>query len=125
MTRYDDIKNESHLSKLTPASEETVAEIKARCPGIPQDYLDFLREVGSGEVGESDFMIYEGPVAPEDVFGRDDGLSHLLLLGDDFQGYCVAFDPTREWVVVEIDPTNRSVEVTASSFSSYVRNDIL
>ncbi len=125
MATYDDIKNESYLSKLSPATPETIAQLEAKYPGIPQDYLDFLRQVGSGEIGDSDFMIYGGPVAPEDVFGPDERLSHLLLLGDDLQGYCVAFDPTHNWAVVEIDPTNRSVDVTASSFASYVRNDIL
>lgn len=45
----------------------------------------------------------------------------LLLFGDDLSGNNVAFDPTRDWRVVVIDPIAKKASVKARTFSSFVR----
>ncbi len=91
---------------------------------LPRDWLDFLVEVGAGTVGPvpGAFKIYPGLVEADDIY--DDvtaALSDLLLFGDDFQGYCVGFERSEDWRVVEVSPIGAAIEPLASSFEEYVR----
>lgn len=91
---------------------------------VPRDYLEFIVQVGFGELGEASFMLYGGLLEPYEVFGESNPLlDGLLLLGDDFQGFNMAFD-TEDWSVVEIDPTNLSRRPVAKSFESFIRSKI-
>ncbi|WP_150561949.1 hypothetical protein [Pandoraea bronchicola] len=86
--------------------------------------MDFITQVGFGELGDSSFMLYGGLLEPEEVFGEADPLlAGLLLLGDDFQGFNVAFDK-KNWSVVEIDPTNLSATPVANNFENFIRSRI-
>ncbi len=45
-----------------------------------------------GAETEAGPMIYEGPTTPEEIYGPRDELADILLLGDDFQGYCFGYN---------------------------------
>ncbi|WP_046173469.1 hypothetical protein [Domibacillus indicus] len=73
-------------------------------PGMPQDYLDFLEEVGYGSVGDGCFMFYGGLLEAEELFDTEENpeLDGVLLLGDNFSGDAVGFLAEGEWPLVEV-----------------------
>ena len=76
---------ESRLELLT---EEKGDALLARYPGLPADYIRFLREVGSGTIGDGSYSIYGAPIEPSFVFDpvTAERLDNVLLIGDDFAG---------------------------------------
>ena len=76
--------------------------------GIPQDYIDFLREVGYGTVNNTIFNFYSGLVEVDEILGHlydEDShpeLKDVLLFGDNFSGDAVGFLVTDNWAIVEI-----------------------
>lgn len=110
------------LSSLKPCDEARLAEIQRIHPNAPSDYLEFLRLVGAGNIGEAQYILYSGLVEPQDVYGdTPPSLEHVVLFGDDLQGFCAGFD-TASWEVVEIDPTNMELSQVADSFEQFIRN---
>ena len=77
-------------SDLKPLTSQEVAEIQRDYPMLPDDYLRYMQSVGWGET-ESGRMIYQGPTAAAEIYGDRTGLKDIILLGDDFQGYCFGF----------------------------------
>jgi hypothetical protein len=72
----------------------SISEIKQfveEYPDLPSDYLAYLRDVGWGETS-SGHMIYGGPTSPDDVYPQLAGDKQHILIGDDFQGYCLGYD---------------------------------
>jgi len=74
-----------------PLSDEAVERLKSEVPLLPSDYLDYLRESGWGRT-DGGYMLYSGPIPPSDVYAQHTGMTHIVLLGDDFNGYCLGFD---------------------------------
>lgn len=128
MALYGDLLRDARtagiLEKLSPVSVEQLAALENQLEGIPADYLAFLRDLGTGAVGNDQYMLYDGLLTPDEFF--DDTppeFSGLLLFGDDFQGWSQAFDPA-SWSVVEIDPTDMSVRTIAPSFEAFIRGKV-
>lgn len=102
-------------TRLTPIDPRRVEELRQSFPGIPEGYLELLAELGWETIGECQFMLYEGPIQPADVFGRElpPSLQSVLLVGDDFAGHHAAYDTGRTpWRFVEIEHT-RPADVSA------------
>jgi hypothetical protein len=74
----------------TPLSQVEIDSLVRKYPQLPADYLDYLRDTGWGE-SESGYMIYSGPVSPSDVYSKGGEMPNLIVLGDDFQGFCLAY----------------------------------
>jgi hypothetical protein len=89
---------------LEPIGESEVVAIRQRYPDVPEDYLSFLRQVGYGSLGGT-FMIYSGPVEPDEIFDPRTAadLPGLLFFGDDFSGRVVGFDTRHGWRLVGVD----------------------
>jgi hypothetical protein len=112
------------LAALTPLHPGSVERIRGAFPGAPEDYLRFLQQVGSGEMGAARYTLYSGLVPAEEIYGdTPPGLEHVVLFGDDMQGYCAGFR-TAAWTVVEVDPTDREARPAAGSFEQLVRRTI-
>lgn len=128
MGTYDDLiatkGSGTVYDRLTPIGSEDALNQAAVFGAVPKDYLDFIAQVGFGELGDSCFMLYGGPMEPEEVFGTDGRLPPgLLLLGDDFNGFHVAFD-TKDWSVVEIDSADRGTTFIGTNFEDFIRSKI-
>ena len=78
------------MTGTTQLSLKQLIKLTAKHPDLPEDYVTYLREVGWGEAA-SGRQIYQAPISPEDVFGPEIVVENVLLLGDDFQGYCLAW----------------------------------
>ncbi len=74
----------------TRLNETEIDSLSLKFPKLPADYLDYLRNTGWGE-SESGCMIYSGPVSPSDVYSNGDEMTDLVILGDDLQGFCLAY----------------------------------
>lgn len=93
--------------RFEPLSE---AELQSEAAeGVPEDYLDFLREIGHGSVGVNGFAFYGGLVEVDEIMGHlyDDEdsrpeLKDILLFGDNYSGDPVGFLTTDGWALVEI-----------------------
>ena len=91
-------------SQIEPASEEQLIAIHRDYPDAPDHYSEFLRRVGWGRLGRSNFMIYSGLIGPDEVFdenttARVDG---VVLLGDNFSGWVIGFDTRAGWRLVGV-----------------------
>ena len=75
----------------TPLPSDQVAQLRDKYPELPEDYWRYLEGVGHGE-SPGGWIIYSGPIAPEEVYGESCSLDAVVLLGDDLQGFCLAFD---------------------------------
>ncbi len=101
-----------------------ISRIRAGHEGVPEDYLAFLWEIGFGELGDAAYMLYDGPIKPEEIYGRlTPGLAKILLFGDDFQGFNAGFRVT-DWAVVEIDSADTEVIEVAADFQTFIRYKI-
>ncbi|QXI37178.1 SMI1/KNR4 family protein [Pseudomonas xantholysinigenes] len=123
---YDDLQPHTTgglLASLTRSHVDSLAELSKSYPQVPSDYVSFLQTLGWGEIGSSAFMLYEGLLAPGQIYAdEDDSLAGIVLFGDDLQGYCCGFDTLKGWEVVEIDPVSRTAHAVADSFSSFIRD---
>jgi hypothetical protein len=103
------------LDKLVPVPGIRLETIKRQFGEVPSDYLCFLETVGAGELGDAAYMLYDGLVQPEDVYAEALGLDGVVLLGDDLRGFNAGFD-TKDWSVVEIDPTKYTDQLRCCDF---------
>lgn len=130
MTVYDDIVAETQLGgkfeKLEKVRPEEIKTLRKDQPEIPEDFFSFLEEIGSGELGYSEYSIYNGCLRPDEVYDENtaEELKDILIFGDDMQGYCSGFNARDGWTVVEIDPTDMSYEKTHNTFSEFIRDKL-
>ena len=123
MSYYEDLFGETGAgllpARLVPISLEVAETLRERYLGIPEDYLQFLLELGWGEVGNENYMMYSGLIDAEEIYPGVGGLAGILLFGDDFCGICAGFD-VRTWRVVEIDvECQRPVDI-AADFRTFI-----
>lgn len=129
MGRYDEIiyiLNEKNLlSRFSKLSDQEVnAEIEEN-PDMPDDYIEFLKCVGYGDIGDDNYMIYSGLVTPEDIFDEitSKTLKNILLFGDDFNGYCAGFLTTDNWRLVEVGNCCNVLDLEGT-FESFIKGKI-
>lgn len=79
----------------TPLTRDAVNELRRKHPHLPSDYFDYMLSVGWGDTAAGP-MIYSGPVEPDEIYGHRNDLSGIVLLGDDFQGYCFGYNANTE-----------------------------
>ena len=99
-------------SRFEPVPPAGIQSILAEFPGVRHDYLAFLREIGWGHLGESNFMFYSGLLEPSDIFDIETArsLEGVVLFGDDFAGWSAGFDTRHDWRIIGIDSTDLQVE---------------
>jgi len=92
-------------SDLQSISESESYDLRRHYANLPGHYLDFLREIGWGRLGQMNFMFYSGPVEADEIFDPTTAkaLSHILFLGDNFAGWELGFDTSDQWRLVGVD----------------------
>lgn len=109
---------------LEPIAVQKASDLQKNFPNIPIDYIAFLLEVGYGNLSDNSFMFYDGLVEAEEIYDEQISLDEIILFGDDLQGFNTGFN-TKNWTIVEIDPTNMQINFIANSFSSYIREKLV
>jgi len=79
----------------TPLPLEAIANLRRQYPRLRDDYFDYLTAVGWGET-DAGPTIYSGPTEPGEIYGPHDEHAGIVLLGDDFQGYCFGYNTETE-----------------------------
>jgi hypothetical protein len=131
MRRYSDIVtligSAMWASRLARLNQSEMTSFKEECPQCPDDYLDYLHEVGWGMIGDSSYMIYQGLLSSDEIYDpvTASDLSHILFFGDDLMGYCAGFDTSKSWNVVEVQPVDMSAEEVGQTFEEFIREQIL
>ena len=76
-------------SRLAPMSDSELAELQRKHPQVPAHYLQFLKNVGWGNVGDMGFMFYQGPMEPSEIYDAETAkdLKGILFIGDNFGGW--------------------------------------
>ena len=93
-------------SPLPRLDSSDISALTDRHRGLPADYLQFLTEVGYGDLGE--VQLHSGPSAAESIYSAiPESLKSVLVFGDDKQGYCFGFDKNDGFRVVEVSPTGK------------------
>lgn len=99
---------------LETLSEEGLSAIRREHVGIPEHYPAFLRHIGWGSFGPGVFMVYNGPIYAEEIFGPAPTLSGVWLIGDDFAGWCLGLDSRDGWGMVGVESPDRAPYSLAS-----------
>jgi hypothetical protein len=123
MPRYSEtVRAAVSVSKLVAIAQSEVDRLRLQFHDVPKDYLDFLKELGWGEVGDMSFQLYSGLVMPKEVYDEVTaaGLDDILLFGDDFQGYSFGFARNDRWAVVEVNPNTGTPRQVAENFENFV-----
>jgi hypothetical protein len=104
MAKFDAIvSNIEDPTSLTRLSEADAAKIRNDYSWIDSDYVEFLQEVGYGNLGE--LQLYNQPTSATSVYSvNGDRLQSVLVFGDDMQGHCFGFDAENNYRVVEVNP---------------------
>ena len=115
------------MNRRTRISPQKAAGLRKQFPGIPEDYLVYLREVGWGSFRECRFMVYSEPDTPDAILGKGafDWLkpsTRVLCFGDNFSGDLVGFLPDEEWAVVELWHDSSAVNRVEKPFGKYIRD---
>ena len=79
--------------KITKLSEKEANALVISHPMLPLEYVSYLTTHGWGRTPTGK-MLYSGPTTADEIYGAPTGPDGLLVLGDDFAGYCFAYDPT-------------------------------
>jgi hypothetical protein len=122
---------ERKMNERTPLSSDEIAEVLARFPGVPRDYIDYMREIGWGSFRECQFMVYGDLATPNDMIGEEaaacygDSREEVLCFGDDFSGDMSGFLPKQGWAVVELRHDSGSLRRMGKPFGQYIREQML
>lgn len=110
--------------KLIPVTIDKVKQMQEIVQDIPQDYIEFITKIGTGELGDTAYMLYDGLLEPAEIYNevltKFDG---IFLFGDDFQGFSTGFQ-MKEGNIVEIDPTDMQINIIATNFNTFIRSKI-
>ncbi|HVQ71593.1 MAG TPA: hypothetical protein VMT08_29240 [Bradyrhizobium sp.] len=108
----------------TRLDSEAVQDIRETFPGIPEEYLAYLWEIGPGSVRECQYMIYESPFwcGEEPLFSSfNSGGRKLLVIGDNFSGDLFVLDAEHEFRVAEFLHETMEVWPCNCAFREFVR----
>jgi len=126
LAKVEDPADQSNRRKpLDPAAVEA---IRQKFPGLPENYLSYLLEVGPGSVRECQYMIYEAPVwcNDEPLFSSVEAPGRkLLVIGDNFSGDLFVLDADHGNNVAEFDHETIEVVPHDAGFTEFIREKML
>jgi len=120
MSQFDDIRKrlpvDANVKRLTFTE---VDALRQKNQHLPEDYLDFLADVGFGDLGE--LQLHSGPSRAASFFSpMPKHLEQVVIFGDDKQGYCFGFDGGNGYRVVEINPSGELDSSVESDFTGLI-----
>lgn len=108
-------------------SENEAREIRDFHKNIPEEFIDFLKEIGAGQFRNSQYEIksfvfdfYE--IGLDHIYEID---KSILLFGNSFSGDFVGFDLSKiQPTVLEIDHLSGEIYDTNKTFIEFLRDDL-
>ena len=126
LERVEDPKR-AKMNRRKAVSAQVVVSLRRRFPGIPDEYIAYLREVGWGSFRECQFMVYSDPGTPDEILGEGvfywlSKKTRVLCFGDNFSGDLSGFLPDKKWAVVELWHDSREIYRVKKPFGEYIRD---
>jgi len=119
-------KVESHNNRTLLNNDQT-KNLLLEYPKLPEDYLIYLQEIGSGSFRESQFNV-TAPFNLEDL-GLEDHYElkpNIWFFGDNFAGDFAGFDlDQNDGKVVEFWHDSGELYYTNKTFKTYIREQML
>lgn len=137
MGRYDDAiaflsacegPNGSAMNGRETFSAAKAQTLREQHPDIPEDYLDYLQEIGWGSLRDCQFMVYDELFDPKMIFDAETVASfkkRILLFGDNFSGDPAGFLPDENWKVIEILHEDLEIYDPKQTFAEFIREKML
>ena len=91
-------------SQLRPVSDAQMEALLKRFPDIPYHLHLYLKLIGFGTIGASNFSVHI-PFEAHHIFDIQEAshLADFVLLGDDFAGTFEAYDTCNNWQLACVD----------------------
>jgi predicted DNA-binding WGR domain protein len=107
-----------------------VEKLRRQFPGVPEDFLAYLLQVGEGAFRECQFAVRGDLVTPDELFGegvffRQDPTTRVLCFGDNFSGDMSGFLPEKRWSIVELWHDDGTLYPVKKPFGKYIREEML
>lgn len=104
--------------------DNQISELKFQYPGIPEDYLDYLKEIGEGSFRECQFSVRGWLARIKSIFGDEYAISdkNLLFFGDNFSGDLAGFDIDNNWELIEFWHDCREIYYLKRLFTNTLEN---
>lgn len=122
LLKYEEVNNRETLPN------ERLEILKKEYPNIPDDYIDYLKEIGAGTIREMQFRV-SGPLFDFEDIGLDDIYNlppHIKFFGDNFSGDFAGFDLSLDKdEVVEFLHDLGELYYTNKNFHEYIREQML
>jgi hypothetical protein len=129
LARVEDPKEERMNSRrrLTARQAE---RLRSDFPGVPEEFIAYLREVGAGSFRECQFMIYGMLGTPDQILGQgvmpqQDPTVRILCFGDNYSGNLSGFLPDQRWAVAELWHGSGTLSRVKKPFGKYIRERML
>ncbi|TCN72816.1 SMI1/KNR4 family protein [Acetobacteroides hydrogenigenes] len=120
---HDDKTNEREI-----LDEAALIKLQSDYPNIPDDYLDYLAEIGGGNFRECQFNVQPYLFDFEDI-GLENAYkipNNIMFFGDNFCGDLSGFDFNKnDGKVVEFWHASAELYYTNKSFHEYIREQML
>ena len=123
----DSLENDKESKRPEPLSAPEIKRLRETYVEIPEDFIEYLTQVGAGQVNNCRYMVYGELLKPSDIFDFEDvqEIEHLILLfGDDFAGNPAGFLVTDKWKIAEISHTSLHLFNVEPTFSEFIRQAI-
>lgn len=98
--------------------------IRKEHPGIAETYLAFLAQAGAGSFRECQFILYDGPVTPDDVWVEEINDKDVVFCGDNYSGGFFGFRLGKD-EVIEFWRIDGEISATGKPFPLYIRERLL
>ena len=94
----------AQIPDMNKCDRETLDELRSKYSFLPDEYAQYLAEVGWGEV--AGFMFYSGPVELQDIFDEEtaEASARVILIGDDMAGGHLGYiEVGNKWMLTDFD----------------------
>lgn len=129
MGRYDDVLyqliRKGTRGLFERMSRDEISEIIKKHPGVPTDYIEYLEEIGYGDIGDNYFMLYGGLVEATQIYEEEKAqkLRDIVFVGDYYNGHSIGFSKIGEWEMVDVDNL-QNVKFLNTSFEDFIKNKL-
>jgi hypothetical protein len=106
----------------TKLNDNEIEKIKSEHKNIPDEYLDYLKEIGWGSFRQCQFMIFGAPLELDDLGVETDiDETGIIFFGDNFGGDLSGFNLKKSEKVIEWVHELDEICETEKTFKEYIR----
>jgi hypothetical protein len=111
----------SECTRLSPLQDETVDFIKNRFSGKNIDqYIEFMKKIGFGVVGDSEFAIFEGFMEASDLGLPQEYENNILFFGSNYGESNFGFDKNNGFNITLVSSEGGEPEYISKDFFHFM-----